>query len=108
MPQLAYREHPMTVHEWPEIFGYLAASLLLLTFFMRQMVTLRAVAIASSLAWLVYGWADHIYPVLCLHVILLPLNAVRLYKALRGQAAARSEQRAAPTLGPRWRQRSMY
>jgi hypothetical protein len=76
----------MTIHAWPEIFGYLAASLLLLTFFMRQMVPLRAVAIASSMAWLVYGLADHIYPVFCLHIILLPLNGTRLYQALRAQS----------------------
>jgi hypothetical protein len=46
---------------WPALVGYLAAGLLLFTFFMRQMVPLRAVAIASSVAWLVYGWADHLY-----------------------------------------------
>ena len=72
---------------WPDMFGYLAAMLLLLTFFMREMIPLRSVAIASSIAWLVYGWADHIYPVLCLHVILLPLNGVRLFQALRRQVA---------------------
>jgi hypothetical protein len=53
---------------------------------MRQMVPLRAVAIASSVAWLVYGWADHIYPVFCLHIILLPLNGARLYQVLRDQS----------------------
>ena len=68
---------------WPDLFGYLAAFLLLMTFFMRQMIPLRAVAIASSIAWLVFGWADHIYPVLCLHIILLPLNSTRLFQAVR-------------------------
>lgn len=79
----------MAITAWPEIFGYLAASLLLLTFFMRQMVPLRAMAIAASAAWVVYGWADHIYPVLCLHVVLLPVNGTRLYQGLRGQGAAK-------------------
>ena len=85
----------MTLHAWPEIFGYLAATLLLLTFFMRRMAALRAVAIASSLAWLVYGWADHLYPVFCLHTILLPLNGTRLYQALRGEPAAKLKNAAA-------------
>jgi CRP/FNR family transcriptional regulator, cyclic AMP receptor protein len=81
----------MPIHQWPEIFGYLAAGLLLLTFFMQQMAALRAVAIASSIAWLVYGWADHIYPVLCLHMILLPLNTIRLYQAMRAMAPPKAE-----------------
>ena len=81
----------MTLHAWPEVFGYLAAGLLLLTFFMQQMAALRAVAIASSVAWLVYGWADHIYPVLCLHVILLPLNTIRLHQALRAPVPAKTK-----------------
>ena len=99
-------------HAWPEIFGYLAASLLLLTFFMRQMVPLRTIAIASSMAWLVYGWADHIYPVVCLHVILLPLNGTRLYQALRDGAAAKLETAAARAgitgWRPRWIQRNPF
>jgi hypothetical protein len=76
------------IHEWPEIFGYLAAGLLLLTFSMRQMVALRAVAMASSAAWLVYAGADHLYPVFSLHIMLLPLNGIRLHQALRLQSLA--------------------
>lgn len=75
----------MTIHDWPEVFGYVAASFLLLTFLMRQMVALRALAIASSAAWVIYGYADHVYPVLSLHLILLPLNGIRLRQALRDQ-----------------------
>ncbi|HEX6442446.1 MAG TPA: hypothetical protein VF007_09690 [Stellaceae bacterium] len=82
------------LHAWPDLFGYLAASLLLLTFSMQQMTALRALAIASSIAWVIYGWADHIYPVFCLHMILLPLNTVRLCQALRAAVPAKAE--AAP------------
>jgi CRP/FNR family cyclic AMP-dependent transcriptional regulator len=86
----------MPIHAWPDIFGYLAGGLLLLTFLMRQMVPLRAVAIASSAAWLVYGWADHIYPVVLVHLMLLPLNGVRLHQAIRAQPySARRALRAA-------------
>ena len=84
----------MTLHAWPEMFGYLAAGLLLLTFFMQRMTALRAVAIAASIAWVIYGWADHIYPVFCLHMILLPLNGTRLCQALRAAVPAKAE--AAP------------
>lgn len=81
----------MTLQAWPEMFGFLAAGLLLLTFFMQQMVPLRAVAIAASIAWVIYAWADHVYPVFCLHVILLPLNTIRLHQALRAAAPAKTQ-----------------
>lgn len=78
----------MTLPAWPEIVGYLAACLLMLTFFMRQMVPLRAVALASSAAWLTYGTADHIYPIVALHLVLIPLNGFRLFQSLRDRTAA--------------------
>ena len=70
--------------------------LLLLTFFMRQMVPLRAVAIASSMAWLVFGFGEHVVPVAALHVVLLPLNSYRLFQSMRdrgpGAGAASNER----------------
>ena len=78
----------MTLTAWPNIVGYLAAGLLLLTFFMQKMVALRSVALMASAAWLVYGLADHIYPVVALHTVLLPLNGVRLAQALRPRPVA--------------------
>jgi CRP/FNR family transcriptional regulator, cyclic AMP receptor protein len=67
---------------WLDAIGYLAAFLLVLTFFMHRMVSLRLVAISSSVAWLVYGALASIYPVIVLHIVLLPLNAYRLWQAL--------------------------
>lgn len=63
--------------------GYLAAALVLLTFCMRSMTGLRAVAIASNLAFIVYGALANLPPVLLLHLMLLPMNVVRLRQALR-------------------------
>lgn len=67
-----------------EPIGYLAASLVLATFCMRDMVALRLVAIASNLAFIVYGHLAGLDPVLLLHVVLLPVNALRLAEQLRG------------------------
>lgn len=63
------------------LVGYLAAALVLATFCMRDMVALRLTAIASNLAFIAYGASAGIDPVLMLHVLLLPLNAVRLAQA---------------------------
>jgi CRP-like cAMP-binding protein len=42
------------------------------------MIPLRVVALASNVLFMAYGYADHLYPVLFLHAILLPVNALRL------------------------------
>jgi hypothetical protein len=61
--------------------GYFAASLVLATFCARQMVSLRALAIASNLAFIAYALAAHLWPILTLHSIMLPLNVIRLREA---------------------------
>jgi hypothetical protein len=58
--------------------GYLAAGLVLATFSMRSMASLRCVAIASNLAFICYGYAGELMPVLFLHALLLPMNVLRL------------------------------
>lgn len=63
--------------------GYLAALLVLATFCMRDMVALRAVAIASNLAFIAYGASTGLGPVLLLHLVLLPVNVQRLRESLR-------------------------
>jgi CRP-like cAMP-binding protein len=66
-----------------EIAGYLAAALTFLTFYMRTMIPLRVVGICSNCAFITYGLLDGLYPVLILHLILLPLNSLRLREMLR-------------------------
>lgn len=63
--------------------GYLASLLVLATFCMRDMVTLRAVAIASNVAFIAYGWVGGSDPVLVLHLVLLPTNVWHLLQARR-------------------------
>ena len=62
---------------WIEVAGYLASALVLATFCMKTMIPLRAAAICSNVAFIVYGFYDSLYPVLILHAILLPLNVWR-------------------------------
>lgn len=58
--------------------GFAAASLVLASFCMRSMSTLRWVAIASNLAFIAYGYLAGLAPVLLLHTLLLPVNICRL------------------------------
>ncbi len=68
---------------WTDLLGYLASASVLITFCMGTMVPLRIVAICSNVLFASYGAVAHIYPVLVLHVILLPVNAARLLQILR-------------------------
>lgn len=60
-----------------EAIGFLAASLVLATFLMRSIHTLRLMAIASHLAFMLYGCLAAIEPVPALHAALLPVNLWR-------------------------------
>ena len=61
--------------------GYVAASLVLATFCARTMVLLRTLAIASNLAFIAYSLLSHLWPILLLHAVMLPLNVHRLLEA---------------------------
>lgn len=63
---------------WLEGIGYLASLLVFSTFYMKTMIPLRCVAIASNFAFIAYGFFGRLYPVLILHLLLLPLNVMRL------------------------------
>jgi hypothetical protein len=63
-----------------ELIGYLASLLVFSTFYMKTMMPLRSVAIASNVAFITYGYLAGLYPVFLLHVVLLPLNIWRLYQ----------------------------
>ncbi len=61
-----------------EILGYIAAFLVFMTFSMKTMVPLRTVGIASNVFFIAYGYLNPAYPLLVLHLALLPLNIFRL------------------------------
>jgi CRP-like cAMP-binding protein len=66
-----------------ELLGYLGALLTLATFSMKTMVHLRIAGIAANIAFIAYGALGNVYPVLLLHLVLLPLNAWRLQQLVR-------------------------
>ena len=92
--------------EFIDCVGYLASALVLLTFSMRTMLRLRAVAISSNIAFAAYGFGAGIYPVLLLHLALLPVN---IWLLLRMTTLLRKANRAAATdLSPAWLQPFMH
>jgi hypothetical protein len=72
------------------IAAWVAALLVFAAFFMKTMIPLRLVAIASNVAFVAYallglryGIFGRVYPILVLHAALLPLNVVRLRQVRR-------------------------
>jgi hypothetical protein len=72
---------------WVDLVGYLASGLVVLTFYMGDMISLRVAAIFSNVAFLAYGIGLGLGPVILLHGILLPLNIWRLRQVSRSYQA---------------------
>lgn len=68
---------------WVEAAGYFASVLVFTTFCMKTMIPLRLAAIGSNVAFIAYGITGHIYPVLMLHAVLLPMNLWRTVEMMR-------------------------
>ncbi|MEO8079290.1 MAG: hypothetical protein ABI641_02085 [Caldimonas sp.] len=58
--------------------GWIASAFTLATFACCQGRALRLCALAANAAFIVYGATAHLWPVLALHAILVPLNLWRL------------------------------
>lgn len=66
-----------------DLAGWLAAALTLAAFLMRSMMALRLAAIAANLCFILYGVLNLAWPVLALHLALLPCNLQRLRELQR-------------------------
>jgi CRP/FNR family transcriptional regulator, cyclic AMP receptor protein len=65
-----------------ELIGYAAAACVFVTFYMKTMVPLRIAGIVSNVLFIAYAYDLPAYPVLILHLTLLPLNIIRLRQML--------------------------
>jgi CRP/FNR family transcriptional regulator, cyclic AMP receptor protein len=83
--------------EW---IGYLAATLVFCTFAMRTMVPLRVVAIGSNVAFVAYAAPLHLWPIVILHGLLLPMNVLRLREIRRMLALLRVAKTQAIDVAP--------
>jgi CRP/FNR family cyclic AMP-dependent transcriptional regulator len=88
---------------WVNILGYVASASVLATFCMTTMIRLRMVALGSNLLFAAFGAIAQIYPVMVLHLILLPINSIRLWQGwrlLRSIAIADRESASIESLIP--------
>lgn len=68
--------------DWVEIVGFIGTGLTFAAWGMRGAVALRAFGIASSVAFLSFGLLSETWPVVATELVLLPLNAFRLWQLL--------------------------
>lgn len=82
---------------WVDLIGFMAALTVFASFSMTRIVPLRALALLSNVLFLSYGFIDQIYPVFFLHMILLPINIMKLYRIYRDvPASSTADADAAP------------
>ena len=62
------------------VIGYIASGLVLTTFWTNDLRRLRILAILSNIAFISCGALVWLPPILGLHLLLLPLNTVRLMR----------------------------
>ncbi|MEZ0171540.1 Crp/Fnr family transcriptional regulator [Microvirga sp. TS319] len=68
---------------WLDALAWLAAVLAITGSAMRTIIPLRCIGIATNAVSLTYASAMRLYPSMTVNLILLPLNAVRLYQMIR-------------------------
>lgn len=94
-----------------EVLGYLGGVLVFATFYLKTMIRLRLVAIASNVVFIVYASMGHLVPIMVLHILLLPLNIYRLFEVKQlisrvrasGQSGMSAPELIVPYLRSVWR-----
>lgn len=81
-----------------DFLGYIAAFLVFLTFCMKTLIMLRAIAIMSNFAFIAYAFSADLGPILLLHGALFPMNAFRLWENLRLAKRVRNATREHPNM----------
>ena len=65
------------------MLGMLGAALTLASFLMKTMLPLRALALASNVLFLIYGYLESLLPGFIVNAVLLPVNAQRIWEITR-------------------------
>ena len=72
----------ITTNHMIEAVGWLAVLFKLATFSMNSMIRLRVLVILSSVCFVIYSALFQIWPLLAIEIILLSMNAYRLYELI--------------------------
>lgn len=70
-----------------DFLGWVAVIFTLAAFSMRTMPPLRVAAIGANIFFIGYAYLEGMLPILALHAILLPFNAVRLRQLICARRA---------------------
>lgn len=65
------------------VMGLIGGIFYILTMVMKTMVPLRIAGIASNFFFVIYGFLSAAIPTFCLYLVLLPINALRLYQMIQ-------------------------
>jgi CRP/FNR family transcriptional regulator, cyclic AMP receptor protein len=86
--------------ELTQLMGWCAAALVLTSFYLKTMIPLRMVAMVSNAVFIAYGLQVGATPIVVLHALLFPLNAVRLFqmRALTRKVRSSSRGRMSPSM----------
>lgn len=77
-------------------FGMLAVALCFASFVVKSMTTLRLLALAANVCFMLYGYMESVWVSLAFNGILLPVNAQRLWEIRRTSAEIARATRDSP------------
>jgi CRP/FNR family cyclic AMP-dependent transcriptional regulator len=85
---------PMQQPIFAELIGYAATSLVLVSSCFSNPLWLRLFALQSNIAFVLFGYFGAVYPVMVLHILLLPINSFHFTRLLmaRGRPHAARDQ----------------
>lgn len=91
-----------------DLLGYVGALLVFCSFYLRTMIGLRLLAVASNVVFIIYGVSAALMPIVALHSVLMPLNFLRLVEVRRlirkvresAQRGARASELIVPYMRP--------
>ena len=75
---------------WIELVGFCGTALAIWTYWMREMIPLRIVAVLGCICFLTYGVLIGSHPIMLMESALLPINSYRLFQLLRARPAAQA------------------
>ncbi|WP_299962651.1 cyclic nucleotide-binding domain-containing protein [uncultured Roseobacter sp.] len=68
--------------DWIELVGWIASALTVASYAVNTMLALRVLAIASSVAFVLYALFLQLWPLLAMELLLLPINMLRLWQLI--------------------------
>lgn len=73
--------------DYIDVTGFLAGVFVVLAFYSTNAIALRGFAIVSNVLFVIYAVDRDLLPIAILHLVLLPLNLLRLRQAFGGMRA---------------------